>query len=97
MNQSVKEMKAAESANWKTIAKAVENGYNVQINSQKGLRYSKKGREFAMAMQLGFGVIGGSAAYGVLANDTTGKYSTRINTYNVKKRKDNSKGKLTYR
>lgn len=97
MNQSIKEMKAAESANWKTIAKAVENNYDVQINSGKGLYYSKKGRQYAAANQFLFGIIGGTATYATMANDSTGKYATHINTYKVKERKDNNRGNLTYR
>lgn len=97
MNKSIKEMKAAESANWKTIAKAVQNNYDVQINTGQGLYYSKKGRQYAMANNLLFGAIGGSVAYATMANDSTGKYATRINTYKVKKRKDNTRGNLSYR
>lgn len=87
MNSSIKEMKSAESANWKTIAKAVENGYDVGIGSGKGIYYSKRGRLYMSAAYAGLGYIGGASAAAVMVNDTTGKYSTRINKYKVKKNK----------
>ena len=92
MNTSIKEMKAAESANWKTVAKAIEAGYDVDIHQGQGLYYSKKGRQTAFAAQFLGGILAGVGANIAMANDETGKYSTRINTYKVKKHKDAQTG-----
>lgn len=92
MNTSIKEMKAAESANWKTVAKAVEAGYDIDIHQGEGLYYSKKGRQIALAAQFLGGILAGVGTNTAMAYDETGKYSTRINTYKVKKNKDGQRG-----
>lgn len=96
MNSSIKEMKSAESANWKTIAKAVENGYDIGIGSGKSIYYSKRGRTYMTAMYASFGTIGGVTAINFLNNDTTGRYSTRINKYKVKKNKEGTGSSYFY-
>ena len=96
MNTSIKDMKTAESANWKTIAKAVENGYDIKINSEAGLYYSKVARREGLAMRYLFGIAGGIGTYAMYGNDKTGKYSTKINTYKVKKKKEGGPGNLSY-
>lgn len=94
MNTSIKEMKAAESANWKTVAKAVEAGYDIDIRQGKGLYYSDKARKTAFVAHLLGGIPANVGATAAMSKDTTGKYATNINLYKVKKHKDAQKGNV---
>ena len=84
MNTSIKEMEAAQKANKKTVDTAIKAGYDVKVNSKKGIYYSKRAlREQALT----YAIAGWVPAAGMNyrhALDKTGKYSTRINAYQVK-------------